>query len=245
MRTECNSRLSRVFFFLCALTFLASDGFAIENRSRWDEAFRLAHPGRDPCLEDPGEFPGDLCAWHGHYWIRAHPLTYPPLPPFSPALLDHVKGGRAEYRKKATAVPDFWRGKRREVRGGTYAAYDWNYYLRTREFGDEDFPHSHVGPSFFVAAHRFGILTTDEMKRIAATLTEKIYRGNGAVAGHVDGSGSGESHCAACDRIDLAGIDPRVLSIAKAVYRKHYRAPSWSRPFLGWAEILRWSAILA
>lgn len=392
-RVRLRAASTSLLLFLAAMISIASDCRAIESRSQWDEAFRLAHPAQDPCLADPGEYPGDLYAWHGHYWIRAYlsmadtygdtkyldkavalidrMLFYrddarhsrgeldpraspyesaPPsflahrdraapgwrrnwrgkdrvevitdgmitqaimrfvvlvhddprfgryrgmirryLPrveetvsiwdptfaydrfavpgsywfpqtdgtrglsstevPFNQSaamattllLLDHVKGGVPEYRKKAMAVLDFWRRRRREVREGTNAAYDWNYYLRTREFGDEDFTHSHIDLSFFVTAHRYGMLTTDEMKRLATTFTEKIHKGNGDVAGHIDGSGSGDGYYAAFDWIDLARIDPRILSIAKAVYRKQYRAPSWSRPFLGWAEILRWSAIL-
>jgi len=382
----------RVSLLLGSLVFLApgSESFAIETQTAWDKAFRAANPAGPPCLVDAGEYPGELYAWQGHYWIRAYLsmaqtygdtkylddavtlidsmlssrddarfsrgeldlktspyVTAPPSflsrrdrpargwrrkwngecrvevvidgmitqaimrfvalvhddPRFSAyrgkaaeytnrveetvtmwnetfaynrfdvpgsywfpqtdgtpglsstevpfnhsaamtttlLLLDQVKGGVAEYRRKASAVLDFWRGKRREERGGDYTAYNWNYYLRTREFGVEDVGHSHMDLSFFITANRSGILSNDEMRLLANTLIKRIHKGGGRVAGRVDGSGSGDGYNVAMDWIDLAQVDPQALTLAKAVFRANYAVPKWSRPLLGWAEILRWS----
>jgi hypothetical protein len=392
MITEHRPPFLRILLLLGSLVILApaSESCAIENQALWDKAFRAANPAGAPCLGDPGEYPGDLYAWHGHYWIRAYlsmaqtygdtkylddavtlidrmlyfrddarqsrgeldlrsspylsaPPSYlsrrgRPAPgwrrkwqgdsrvevvtdgmitqaimrfvvlvhddprfsayrgkaaeytsrveetvsiwnetfaydrfgvqgsywfpqtdgtpglsstevPFNQSavmaatllLLDRVKGGVAEYRRKAAAVLDFWRRKRREERGGGYTAYNWNYYLRTREYGVEDLAHSHMDLSFFITAYRSGIFSGGEMRLLADTLTRRIHKGGGKVAGRVDGSGSGDGYNIAMDWIDLAQVDPQVLSLATAVFRAHYAVPTWSRPLLGWAEILRWS----
>jgi hypothetical protein len=159
-------------------------------------------------------------------------------------LLDRVKGGVPEYRRKAAAVLDFWRKKRREERAGGGSVYTWNYYLRTREYGVEDIAHSHMDLSFFIAAYRSGILSDGEMRSLADTLTRRIHKGGGKIAGHVDGTGSGDGYNIALDWIDLAQENPQVLSLATAVFRANYAVPTWSRPLLGWAEILRWSRVL-
>jgi hypothetical protein len=159
-------------------------------------------------------------------------------------LLDRVKGGVAEYRRKAAAVLDFWRRKRREERVEGYTVYNWNYYLRTREYGVEDLSHSHMDLSFFIAANRSGILSVGEMRLLANTLTRRIHRGGSRVAGYVDGTGFGDGYNVALDWIDLAQVDPQALSLATGVFRPNYAIPTWSRPLLGWAEILRWSRLL-
>ena len=155
-------------------------------------------------------------------------------------LLDKAKGGVPEYRKKAGAVLDFWRMKRRSVSGDT--CYEWNYYLLHKEYGVEDTTHSHIDMSFFNIAFQRGLMTDEEMNRLANTFTGKIYKGDGNVAGYVDGSGSGDGFNAGFDWIDLARVNPGILDIAREVYTRHYLKPTWARPFLGWAEILRWKA---
>ena len=377
------------FVFLAVLFLLpALSSHAIETKAQWDKAFRSDHPKQDPLLEDPGEYPGEAFAWHGHYWIRAYvsmadasgdrkyldravalidhifryrddaraargelapgalpyrnaPLYYlahkreaapgwrrlwngenrvevltdgmitqaimryvalvvdsPRFPeyrakaesyvpkveqtvaawddsfayarngvpgsywypvsegtglssgevPFNHSaamagtllLLDKVKGGVPEYRKKAKAVLDFWRMKRRSVSGGT--CYEWNYYLLKKKYGVEDFSHSHIDMSFLTIAYRQGLMTGGEMTRLANTFTKKIYKGDGKVAGYVDGTGSGDPYYAGIDWIDLTPVNPAVLEIAKEVYGKRYEKPTWARPFLGWAEIIRWKS---
>lgn len=377
-----------ILLLLVSLFLPVESSNAIETKGQWDEAFRSAYPDRDPNLEDPGNFPAEGFAWHGHYWIRAYvtmadaygdvkylekavalidhmlyhrddarssrgelnvrvapygtaPLHYlnhrgeaapgwrkswngeirvdvvsdgmitqaimrfvdlvihsPRFPgyqakarnyiskveetvsawddsfaydrynvpgsywyptkrgtslsstevPFNQSavmaatllLLDKAKGGVPEYRKKAGAVLDFWRMKRRSVSGGD--CYEWNYYLLHKEYGVEDTGHSHIDMSFLTIAFQRGLMTDEEMKRLAATFTKKIYKGNGDVSGYIDGSGSGEGYYAGFDWIDLTPISPNILDIAAEVYKRHYMKPSWARPFLGWAEILRWNS---
>jgi hypothetical protein len=154
-------------------------------------------------------------------------------------LLDDVKGGIPEYRKKAKAVLDFWRMKRRETSGNTY---EWNYYLLNEGHGVEDLGHSHIDMIFFLTAYRYGLMGKEEMERLANTLILKLYKGNASVAGYVDGSGSGNGYYAGFDWIELTPINRKALDIAKEIYDRHYSSPSWARPFLGWAEILRLSS---
>jgi hypothetical protein len=384
--------LRKITIFLLAFFFLpAFPSLAIETQKQWDDAFRSMYPNQDPILEDPGEHPGDVFAWRGHYWIRAYvsmaqtygetkyldkavalidhmfhhrddarfargeldiqanpyvsapvyylhhrdevapgwrrlwdgktrddvvtdgmitqaimrfvvlvldtsrfpgyrekareyiskveetasswddtfaydrynvpgsywypqtdgseglsstevPLNQSATMAATLLLLDKVKGGIPEYRKKAKAVLDFWRMKRREVSGD---AYEWNYYLLNKEYGVEDFTHSHIDMSFFSIAFQSGLLTDEEMKRLANTLSGKIYQGDARVAGYLDGSGSGEGFNAGFDWIDLTLVDRKALDIAKEIYNRHYADPSWARPFLGWAEILRWSSAMS
>ena len=377
-----------IFFLAVFFLFPASSSHSIETGSQWDEAFRSVNPSRDPLLEDPGEYPGEAFAWHGHYWIRAYvsmadasgdgkylekavalidhmlyyrddarfsrgelnvgalpymnaPLYYlnhkgeaapgwrrfwngenrvevltdgmitqaimrfvalvidsPRFPdykakagaylskveqtvsawddsfaydryavpgsywypvsegtglssgevPFNHSaamagtllLLDKAKGGVPEYRKKAKAILDFWRMKRRSVSGDT--CYEWNYYLLRMKDGVEDFTHSHIDMSFLTIAYRQGLMTDEEMIRLANTLTMKIYKGDGNVAGYVDGTGSGDGYYAGIDWIDLTPVNRTVLEIATEVYGKQYIQPTWARPFLGWAEIIRWKS---
>jgi hypothetical protein len=378
---------STILFLLVCLFFPALPSSAIETKNEWDKAFLSIYPYKDPILEDPGEYPAEAFAWHGHYWVRAYvsmaetygdskyldkavalidhmfyhrddarfargaldiraaPYTTAPLYYLNHRdeaargwrklwngqirddvvtdgmitqaimrfvalvfhssrftayqakareymskveetasmwndtfafgrygipgsywypktdgtslsstevaynqsavmaatllLLDEVKGGVPEYRKKAAAVLDFWRMKRREVSGD---AYEWNYYLVNQEYGVEDFDHSHIDLLFFTIAFQHGLMSRAEMNRLANTLTEKIYKGAGGTAAYVDGSGSGDGYYAGFDWIDLAQVDPKVLDIAREVYTRRYSKPTWARPFLGWAEILRWSS---
>jgi hypothetical protein len=390
MRISSKFHQGTILFLLVCLFFPAVSSHAIETQFQWDKAFRSTYPDRDPDLEDPGNFPADVFAWHGHYWIRAYvtmadvygdkkylekavalidhmlyhrddarssrgelnvraapygtaPLYYlnhrgeaapgwrrlwngeirvdvvtdgmitqgimrfvdlvihsPRFPgyqakarsylskveetvsawddsfaydrydvpgsywyprksstrlsgtevPFNQSavmvatllLLDKAKGGVPEYRKKAKAVLDFWRMKRRIVSGDD--CYEWNYYLLHKEYGVEDTTHSHIDMSFFTIAAQRGLMADEEMKRLANTFTKKMYKGNGNVAGYIDGSGSGDAYNAGFDWIDLTSVNPNILDIATEIYKRHYLKPSWARPFLGWAEIIRWKSTM-
>jgi hypothetical protein len=106
-RDRLRAASTSLLLFLAAMISIASDCRAIESRSQWDEAFRLAHPAQDPCLADPGEYPGDLYAWHGHYWIRAYL-----------SMADTY--GDTKYLDKAVALIDrmlFYRDDARHSRG--------------------------------------------------------------------------------------------------------------------------------
>jgi len=368
--------------------FASMDSYAIESKTEWDNAFRSVYPGQEPLLGDPGDFPGDIFAWQGHYWVRAYvsmaetykdasyldravrlidymffhrddaravrgqlniqnsPYVSAPQyylnhrneaapgwsrlfgnqrrievvtdgqivqsimrfvelvqskPEFGAfrakaqeyvskveetvgihdssfvyerykdvpgsyyyprvdgtglytrdlainhsatmgvglLLLDKLKGGGTEYGNKAKAILDYWKAERREI---SDQAYDWNYYLR--DSGDEDFNHGHIDLSFINMAYRFGLVSSTEMEKLANTLTEKIYKGGGSFSNYLDGSSSSDSRTVGYDWIDLVQFDPLVLDIAKEAYAKDYSVPTWSRPFLGWAEILRWTAPL-
>ena len=206
-----------------------------ETVSAWDDSFaydRYTVPGSYwyPVSEGTGLSSGEV------------PFNQSAVMAATLLLLDRAKGGVPEYRKKAKAVLDFWRMKRRSVSGDS--CYEWNYYLLKKKYGVEDFNHSHIDLSFFTIAFQCGLMTDEEMKRLANTFTEKIYKGNGNVAGYIDGSGSGDGYYAGIDWIDLTPVNRNILNIATEVYKRHYSKPSWARPFLGWAEIIRWETTM-
>lgn len=167
-------------------------------------------------------------------------------------LLDKVKGGMPAYRQKAEAILDYFKMHVRTIQNN---AYDWDYHLirpyihSQAGVSDEDFVHGHMDVSFFILASHQGLnLSLADMQRLANTLTKNIYLGNGDLSWSLDGSVpissyGGVGFEAAYDWIDLVEFDPTVLEIAREVYEKHYVRPTWARPFLGWAEILRWSAL--
>jgi hypothetical protein len=157
-------------------------------------------------------------------------------------LLDKVKGGVPEYRRKAEAILDYLKNSWRLQNN----RYVWDYHPQQPSVGGvEDFNHAHIDLSFVVLAYKRGLnLTRDDMRRFANTLNQ-MYLGNGEITWKVDGTQTNTAKNywpIGFDWIDLAEFDPAVLNIAKTVYAKHYPNPTWSRPFLGWAEILRWSA---
>jgi hypothetical protein len=163
-------------------------------------------------------------------------------------LLDKVKGGVTEYRRKAAAILAYFK---RHLRLKTNNSYDWDYNPQHPTSGDtqtgnEDVNHAHIDLGFLILAYQMGLdLNAEDMRRFANTLTKNIYLGDGELAWSVDGAemDSEKNYWpVGFDWIDLSEFDPRVLDIAKEVYRKHYSKPTWSRPFLGWAEILRWSS---
>lgn len=134
-------------------------------------------------------------------------------------LLDKVRGGVEGNQRKALAILDYFKH------------------------------HAHIDLGFFVLAHRRGLaFSKADMQRFAATLTKNVYRGNGELSWSVDGKETNVEKNywpAGFDWIDLAAFDAKVLAIAREVYTKHYPTPTWARSFLGWAEILRWTKILA
>jgi len=388
MAARIESLACMILLILVLLTLAVAEVQSIENKDQWDDAFKDRYATQDPLLEDPGQYPGELFAWQGHYWLRAYlsiaktygdtkymdkavaliehmfhyrddarqacgeldmqnepydsapiyylihraeaapgwrrPFSgqsrievltdgmitqaimrfvdlvgndprfsgyqakaeiftkkveetaniwndnfvynrfhdvpgsyYYPKPdgsglssgdvPYNHAaamactllLLDNIKVGGTEYREKAEAILNYWK---MHVRLVSNDAYDWNYHLRKP--GDEDFTHGHIDMTFFNLAHRIGLLGTEDMPRLANTLTKNIYKGGGRVANDLNGSGSGEPYVIGLDWIDLTRFNPQILGMAKETYRIHYSHPTWSRLFLGWAEILRWSASL-
>jgi hypothetical protein len=176
----------------------------------------------------------------------AVPLNHNATMGVSLLLLDKVKGGVLEYRQKAQAILDYFKT---HVRLTSKDAYDWDYHPQNpASDGDEDLNHAHLDLSFLILAYHRGLnLTAQDMLRLANTLTKTVYLGNGELTLTVDGTkpdANKNYSPVGFDWIDLAEFDPSILDIAKEVYTKHYANPTWSRPFLGWAEIQRWSAAL-
>ena len=160
-------------------------------------------------------------------------------------LLDKVKGGVPEYRQKAAAILAWWKAHLRELSDGTL---DWDYDLqdgraRTTATGSQDVNHAHLDLSFLILSHHAGLDVSNEvLRKCAETFMNIVYLGDGKIAWSIDGKDRSEEHYypAGYDWIDLAELEPQVLDIAQEVYQKHYPTPTWARPFLGWAEILRW-----
>lgn len=156
-------------------------------------------------------------------------------------LLGYIEGDVPEYRKKAEAVLDYWK---MHVRLTTDGEYLWDY--RIGKTGVEDFNHGHIDMIFFRTAYRYGLLKDEDMQRLANTFVQKVYQGNGDIAKKVDGSGGLDNtpHEAGYDWIELTQFDGRVLGMVEEVYNKYYPRPTWARPLLGWAELLRWSKLV-
>ena len=156
-------------------------------------------------------------------------------------LLDDLLGGGTDYARMAEGIVGYWLNYVELRPNGSYV---WDY----APYGDasrvEDVGHGHIDAGFLWLAYNrsVGDLTTEDMVRLAKTWTQNAYLGNGELAALIDGSGTTKNEWnAGFDWIDLAELDPTVLDIAVEVYDKHYQEPTWSRPFLGWAEILRWT----
>jgi hypothetical protein len=156
-------------------------------------------------------------------------------------VLEHIEGAVPEYRRKAEAVLGYWK---MHVWLTDNNAYAWEY--RIGKSGIEDFNHGHIDMIFLNTAYRFGLLKDGDMRRLTNTFTQELYQGNGEIASKVDGSGGLDNtpHEAGYDWIDLSEYDGQVLKIVTEVYNKYYARPTWERPLLGWAELLRWSKIV-
>lgn len=164
-------------------------------------------------------------------------------------LLDKVKGGVPEYRKKAAAILSYFK---KHARVTANNAYDWNYHpqkpgLGATASGDEDFNHGHMDLSFFVLAKSLGLgLGADDMTKFTNTLVLNVFKGNGELAWSVDGKEMNADKNywpVGFDWIELTEYSDRVLDIAREVYNKNYSSFTWARPFLGWAEILHWTKV--
>lgn len=161
-------------------------------------------------------------------------------------LLDKIKGGVPEYRRRADSILAFFRKNVRESDG----AWQWNYHLRDAR-DVEDFFHGHIDISFLVLAKKLGRpgLTDADMRRLAAVVTKKVYAGNGNINGEIDGSGGYSAAYStgtiAIDWIDLAEWEPSIVPMARAVLEKNLATPVWSRPFCGWANLLAWEKRLS
>ena len=163
-------------------------------------------------------------------------------------LLDKVKGGASQYRQKAEAILDYIQLYLRITSNNSYS---WDYHpynpsvLSDANISNEDFNHAHLDLDFlYLAYHRNMDLDGEAMNRFANTLVKTIYKGNGELAWSVDGTATSSQKNywpVGFGWIDLTEFNSQVLQIALEVYNKHYSDPTWARPFLGWAEILKWS----
>ena len=177
-------------------------------------------------------------------WSGAVPYNHSATMGVTLLLLDKVKGGVPEYRRKAEALLGYLKDYLRLQANDSYV---WDYAPQYAN-GVEDFNHAHVDISFVVLAYKRGLsLTEQDMKRFANTLTKNLYLGNGELAETVDGvepNTNKNYYPIGFDWIDLAEFDPTILDIAKEVYNKYYSKPSWCRDLQGWAEIMWWTKML-
>ena len=193
------------------------------------------------------DIPGSYCYQDPNGTLKDAPVPFNHSATMGVALLllDKIKGDVPEFRQKAEAILGYLKNHLKLQANDSYV---WDYALQSSKGIVEDFNHAHIDLSFVVLAYKQGLdLTEQDMQRFANTLTKNLYLGDGELADTVDGvepNTDKDYVPVAFDWIDLAEFDPSVLDIAKEVYNKYYSNPSWSRPYLGWAEILWWTKLL-
>ena len=149
--------------------------------------------------------------------------------------------GAAAHHAKVTGLIDYWRLHLRPQPNGSCI---WDYDPQSPESqGVEDFNHGHIDVGFLLTAYELGFsVSTSEMTCVALAYTQNVYRGGGNLHDQIDGTTDGSSTdphgAAAVDWIDYFLFDPAALDIAIEVYQSHFPAPTWAKPFMGWAKIL-------
>lgn len=174
-------------------------------------------------------------------WSGDVPINHAATMGVTLLLLDKVKGGGTEYRKMAEAILAYFKLNIGLQKNNSYI---WKYNFRNENSPVEDFNHGHLDISFLVLACQLGLdISKDEMAHLANTLTQNILRNDGSLNWFIDGNTEQNQDSfwpIGFDWIDLTEFSPQIFEIAKTYYSKNYPTPTWARPFLGWAEILRW-----
>lgn len=160
-------------------------------------------------------------------------------------LLDKWDGPRPEYGRMAEYTLGYFL-RSVSIKNN---AYVWDYSPRApRQV--EDVVHGHVDLSLVTLLWREGSkqLNDSIMQTFANVVSNGFWAGNGDIYNYVDGSNGLATGSAplsiAYDYIDFTPWDETILDKAEAVLVKHAKSP-WSRPMLGWSNVLRWKKAIA
>lgn len=153
--------------------------------------------------------------------------------------------GDSLYFHPAAALWEYWKSDLRPTESG---GFTWHYHPQRPEVshsanGIEDVNHAHVDLRFLLYAFKAGLVKESVLQRMANTLLRQIIQPDLTLSFTVDGSEFFRKPgywVIGIDWIDLAQFNPKVATVARQFYRKYYSPPTWSRPFLGWAALLKW-----
>lgn len=218
---------------------------AKETIDAWNDSFAYDY-------YNDGKIPGS------YYWLNKNRLDRLDGPiPFNQnavmaaalLLLDDYLGGGTEYHNMAAAIAAYWKQHRFPSNGVSV----WNYDPNNPGLDIEDVNHGHMDLAFLVLAYKHGILSADDMSSVAVLFTDRIYQNDKRIATQINGNdivdinpGGAENFAVdtGYDWLDLCEFDPSVFDKVEQIYKVNYPTPTWSRPFLGWANILRWRKLL-
>lgn len=181
-----------------------------------------------------------------------NPLNFSATISTAMLIIDQLKNQQVYYPYIQNVV-EYWKASLEvDARGALVWKYNPYKSALLGEQGGlypvEDIEHAQLELDLVVRAFkdgRYGI-DTQLMQALTRTLIENIYKG-GTVelpSWRVDGSAEmapdpGRTHALAIGWIELNSFSSEVCRLTKNHYRKYFSTPQWSRPFLGFAEILR------
>ncbi|MEM6398132.1 MAG: T9SS type A sorting domain-containing protein [Bacteroidota bacterium] len=128
-------------------------------------------------------------------------------------------------------------------------AYVWHYHPRSPNY-IEDVGHGSVDLSLVTLMWEEGsdLLDDEIMQKFANVVSNNLWDGDGDIHEYVDGTGQANgstNYAIAYDYIDFAPWDTTIVDKAEQTLLKHAANTSaWSRPMLGWSNILRWRKVL-
>lgn len=127
-------------------------------------------------------------------------------------------------------------------------AITWRYILIPGDKALEDAGHATTDLEFLVPAYLSGLtnLSLAHMNGLAKTFLQRLHDGRHGLVEFVDGQGRAtyaEQFNAGFGWFQLARFAPEIAQATLRIYNKHYplNAPGgvlWSRPMLGWANLL-------
>jgi hypothetical protein len=125
--------------------------------------------------------------------------------------------------------------------------YTWSYGGSRPNEPLEDVGHGDLDMYFLLWAHKFVYweITDSVVAGLDKTINRMLNAGAATndVSFYVDGTGTNrgdqDQSQVAVDWIDLVDIDTRLLGKIANVYNAQLQSRVWSRPMLGWAEIMR------
>lgn len=156
--------------------------------------------------------------------------------------------GDSLYFYPSAALWQYWKSDLQPIPSG---GFTWHYHpqqpgVSHSANGTEDVNHAHVDVRFLLYAEKAGIVDSTILKGMTQTLLKQILQPDLVMSFTVDGKEpflKPEFWAIGIDWIELTRFNLKVAAEAHRIYRKYYPRPTWSRPFLGWACLLRWLPI--